>query len=62
MYDRLLALFALAVFGIFLGIIGWRVQEWDLRIVLLIAFAMASYDFWRDAISSQKENKGENGK
>lgn len=61
MYEKLLAIIALGLFAVFLGIIGYRVQEWDLRIVLLISFGLATYDFWLDAFSGKKNGNG-NGK
>lgn len=44
--DRLLALFAFAVFLTFLGILALKVGEWDLKAVILLTVALVAYDFW----------------
>lgn len=58
MYDKVLAVFALALFVGFLAILGVAVQGWDLRIVLIITAIMATYDFWRDAFVRPKNGNG----
>ncbi len=55
-YDRAVAVGALALFGSFLLIIGVWVESISLRVVLVIAFAMATYDFWLDAFSRKNGN------
>lgn len=45
--DRILAVFSLAVFGAFLGIVVYFVTEADLATVVVIVIAMAGYDFYR---------------
>lgn len=55
-YDRAVAVSALALFGSFLLIIGIWVESISLRVVLLLAFAMATYDFWLDAFSRKNGN------
>lgn len=49
LYDKIIAAIGLMLFAVFLGIIFWKVAEWDLRLVLILAVVMATYDFWRDA-------------
>lgn len=60
MYEKLLAVFALIIFGAFMGILAWWVQAIPLQIVLLITFLFAAYDFWLDAFSAKK-NGNSNG-
>lgn len=55
-YDRAVAVSALALFGSFLLIIGVWVESISLRVVLFLAFAMATYDFWLDAFSKKNGN------
>ncbi len=55
-YDKAAALSSLALFGSFLLIVGVWVESISLRVVLLIAFAMATYDFWLDAFSKKNGN------
>lgn len=47
--DKIFAAVGLALFAIFMGIVGWQVVGIDIKIVLILAFAMAAYDFWLDA-------------
>ena len=56
--DRVLAVFSLAVFVAFLGIIVYFVAEADLAIVVLIVIAMAAYDFYRSAFRGSGRNSG----
>lgn len=49
MTDKIAAAVGLALFAIFMGIIGWQVVGIDIKIVLILAFGMAAYDFWLDA-------------
>ena len=44
--DRLIALFAFAIFAIFLGILSFEVMSWDLKAIILLTLAAAGYDFW----------------
>ena len=44
--QRVMALFALAVFVAFLGIVAVRVGRTDLTVVILIGMALAGYDVW----------------
>lgn len=55
-YDKAVAVSSLALFGSFLLIVGVWVDSISLRVVLLIAFAMATYDFWLDAFSKKNGN------
>ena len=55
-YDKAVAVSALALFGSFLLIVAVWVESISLRVVLLIAFAMATYDFWLDAFSKKNGN------
>lgn len=47
--NHALAIFSLAVFIAFLGIIVYFVAEVDLAIVVVIVVAMAAFDFYRTA-------------
>lgn len=58
MYDKYLAIFALALFIGFLAILGIAVQGWDIKIVLIITALMATYDFWLDAFVKPKNGNG----
>ncbi len=58
MYEKLLAVFALIIFGTFMGILAWWVQAIPLQIVLLCTFLFAAYDFWLDAFSAKKNGNG----
>jgi len=55
-YDRAVAASALGLFTAFLLILGIWVDSLSLRVVLLIAVAMAAYDFWLDAFSKKNGN------
>jgi Flp pilus assembly protein TadB len=44
MTDRLLAVFALAVLAVFLGILWWEVPLLNLGAVVLVTLALAAYD------------------
>ncbi|MEL7048374.1 MAG: hypothetical protein AAFO75_05330, partial [Pseudomonadota bacterium] len=55
LYDKCLAIIALALFTTFCGIISFWVMEWDLKLVLLIAVGMAGYDFWRDTFKRRPD-------
>ena len=52
--DRLLALFAFAVFLIFLGILALEVGQWDLKAIILLTVVLVAYDMW----SSMNKTKG----
>ena len=43
--DKLLALFAFAVFTVFLGILIFEVPRLDLGAVVVFTFLLAAYDF-----------------
>lgn len=58
--DRVLAVFSLAVFVAFLGIIVYFVTEADLAIVVLIVIAMAAFDFYRTVFRGNGGNLGSN--
>lgn len=45
--NRFLALFAFAVFAVFLLILGKEVPSPDLLAVIGVTLALAGYDFWR---------------
>ncbi|MGE3246670.1 MAG: hypothetical protein AB7F96_15285 [Beijerinckiaceae bacterium] len=61
MFEKLLAAFSMAVFGVFLVILGLRVEEAPiLPFVLAATFAMGVYDFWRELFSGRKRKKDEN--
>lgn len=50
MYDKILAVFSMALFGGFLLILALWVEEAPvLPVVLAITFLLAAYDFWCDA-------------
>jgi len=49
MYDKILAIAAMIIFLTFLGILGVWVEGWDIKLVLILTAAMATYDFWLDA-------------
>lgn len=44
--DRLIAIFAFAVFAGFLGILTFEVMQWDLKAIILFTIALVAYDFW----------------
>ncbi len=50
--NKIFAIVGLVLFGTFIGIIGWFVEGIDIKIVLIIAMVMATYDFWLDAFKS----------
>ncbi|CFX64330.1 conserved exported protein of unknown function [Candidatus Filomicrobium marinum] len=54
MYDKLLAIFSLALYLAFIAILGYAVEGWDIKIVLIITGLMVTYDFWREAFSKIK--------
>jgi len=45
--DRLMALLALALFVVFLGIVALSVKRVDLFFACIIGVALAGYDVWR---------------
>ena len=59
MYDKLLAIVALALYLAFIAILGYAVEGWDIKIVLIITGLMATYDFWLEAF--RKIKNGKNG-
>ena len=61
MYDKVLAVFSILVFGAFLLILGLWVEEAPvLPFVLAITFLMGAYDFWLEVFSGRKRDKDEN--
>lgn len=52
MMDRLMALLALAVLAIFLGILVWKVPRLDLMAVVGVTLALATWDFIANARES----------
>jgi hypothetical protein len=52
MMDRILALFAFAIFAIFLGILAVEVWQYDLKAVILLTVVLVAYDFWTSARKS----------
>lgn len=59
MYDKLLAIVALALYLAFIAILGYAVEGWDIKIVLIITGLMVTYDFWLEAF--RKIKNGKNG-
>lgn len=49
MYDKLLAVFSIALLVAFLLVLGWWIEGTDVKIVLAITALLAAYDFWLDA-------------
>lgn len=49
--SRLIAVFAVLILGLFLGVLIWRVPHLDLMIVLGVCFLLAAYDVLRTAWS-----------
>lgn len=47
--SRLLALFAFAIFAIFVGILGWKVPSLDLLLVIALTLVLVAYDFLTSA-------------
>ena len=47
-YGKLLALFALAVFVVYLGVLAVRVPRLDLQIVVGVTVLLAAYDLWTE--------------
>ncbi|MDP2620739.1 MAG: hypothetical protein Q8P46_11295 [Hyphomicrobiales bacterium] len=56
--DRLLAFLSLAGFFAFLAVTVAFVKEFDLFVVLTLAFAMAAFDFWRTMARTNAKNNG----
>ena len=52
MYDKMLAIFALASFAAFLAVLGIWVESTALRVVLGVTVLLAAFDFWRTPSSS----------
>lgn len=60
MFDKLLAIISMALFGAFMLIILLWVEEAPaLPFVLGITFMMGIYDFWREAFSSKPKDKSD---
>lgn len=57
MYDKILAIFALAAFIGFLAILAVAVEGWDIKVVLIITSLMATYDFWLDTFGKIKNSR-----
>ena len=61
--DRLFALFGLAGFAAFLGVIVWFVREPALIIVVAVALLMAAYDFFiRPNMTRQRAERDRTGR
>ncbi len=61
MFDKLLAIISMALFGAFMLIILLWVEEAPaLWLVLGLTFLMGVYDFWLDAFSGREKTKDEN--
>ena len=54
MLDRIMSLFAFALLAGFLGILMWKVPEWDLIAVCIAALLMAGGDFIASAFRSRR--------
>ena len=52
MYDKLLAIIALALLAGFLAVIGLWVESTSLRMLLVVTALLAAYDFWRTHVRS----------
>ena len=60
MYDKILAIGSMLLFGVFLLILALWVEEAPvLPVVLAITFIMAAYDFWCDAFRNSGRNSGD---
>ncbi len=57
-FDKAVAIFALGFFISFLAIVGVWVDSISLRVVLIGAALMATYDFWLDAFSAKSNGNG----
>lgn len=55
MYDKVVAIFAFALFAGFLTILGIWVESTSLKVVLFITVLMCGYDFYLDAFA-KKDN------
>lgn len=53
-YGKLLALFAFAVFVIYLGVLAVRVPRLDLQIVIGLSILLAAYDLWTEVGKKKK--------
>lgn len=49
MYQKILAIFTLTLFALFMAILGIWVESISLKIVLAITVLMCAYDFWLSA-------------
>ena len=56
--DRVIAVICLAAFCSFLVVSAVYIREFDLVIVFAVAFALASFDFWKTLFRS---DAGKNG-
>ena len=53
MFDKLMAIVSILLFVASIGILGWWVESWALKIILAGSVAMAAYDFWLDAFRTK---------
>lgn len=53
-YSKLLALFAFAVFVIYLGVLAIRVPRLDLQIVIGLTILLVIYDLWTEIGKKKK--------
>ncbi len=61
MYDKILAVFSMALFGIFMLILALWVEEAPmLPFVLGATFLLGCYDFWLELFSGRKREKDKN--
>ena len=47
MVDRILALFAFIMLGVFVGILVYKLQRWDITLVAGFAMLLAGWDLLR---------------
>lgn len=61
MFDKVLAVTSMALFGVFMLILALWVEEAPvLPFVLAATFALGCYDFWLEAFSTRKREKDKN--
>ena len=56
MTDRILALAALVIFVLSVGVVPWFVPAIDLILIVALCVGFAAYDFWREL--SRPKNGG----
>lgn len=58
MTDKFIAIVCLAVFFAYLIVAVVFIKEFDLGVIIAIALAMVTFDFWRTLYGANGNNKG----